>query len=173
MVAAKARHLAELSTEGIIAFEVQLDVFEEVFAWGILLVPSQAMDEPGRNRPVVVCQHGLEGLPSDCIFLDDGTPKATKAFGSYKAFARRLAERGFVTFSPHNPYRGEDAFRQLQRLANPIGLTLFSVIVEQHAAILEWLSGLPFVDPKRIGFYGLSYGGKAAMRLPALLPQYA
>jgi dipeptidyl aminopeptidase/acylaminoacyl peptidase len=64
-------------------------------------------------------------------------------------------------------------FRQLQRLANPIGLTLFSVIAEQHAAMLKWLSALSFVDPARIGFYGLSYGGKAAMRLPALLPHYA
>ena len=77
-----------------------------------------------------------------------------------------------MSYLARSRYRGEDAFRQLQRLANPIGLTLFSVIVEQHAAILEWLSSLPFVDPARIGFYGLSYGGKAAMRLPALLPQY-
>ena len=29
---------------------------------------------------------------------------------------------------------------------------------------------LPNVDPERIGFYGLSYGGKSAMRLPAILP---
>ena len=52
--------------------------------------------------------------------------------------------------------RGMDVFRHLQRLANPQGLTLFSVIIEQHAAILDWLSELPFVDPQRIGFYGLS-----------------
>jgi hypothetical protein len=29
------------------------------------------------------------------------------------------------------------------------------------------------VDPKRIGFYGLSYGGKTAMRVPPLLDGYA
>ncbi len=28
------------------------------------------------------------------------------------------------------------------------------------------------VDPKRIAFYGLSYGGKSAMRIPALVPDY-
>jgi hypothetical protein len=28
------------------------------------------------------------------------------------------------------------------------------------------------VDPERIAFYGLSYGGKTAMRVPALLPRY-
>ena len=89
----------------------------------------------------------------------------------YKAFARRLAERGFVTFAPHNPYRGADSFRHLQRLANPIGLSLFSIIIEQHKTILEWLASLRFVDEKRIGFYGLSYGGKSAMRIPAILTQ--
>lgn len=74
---------------------------------------------------------------------------------------------------PHNPYRGGNSFRHLQRLANPIGLSLFSIIIEQHATILQWLSSLRFVDPGRIGFYGLSYGGKAAMRIPAVLTQYA
>ena len=39
--------------------------------------------------------------------------------------------------------------------------------------MLDWLSTLPFVDPDRIGFYGLSYGGKAAMRIPTVLTQYA
>jgi hypothetical protein len=34
------------------------------------------------------------------------------------------------------------------------------------------LSGQPFIDPKRIGFYGLSYGGKTAMRVPSLLDRY-
>jgi hypothetical protein len=38
---------------------------------------------------------------------------------------------------------------------------------------LEWLGSLPFVDPQRIGFYGLSYGGKTAMRVPSLLSGYA
>ena len=31
---------------------------------------------------------------------------------------------------------------------------------------------LDFVDPRRIGFYGLSYGGKTAMRVPPLVPDY-
>jgi len=46
-------------------------------------------------------------------------------------------------------------------------------MVRQHEQILKWLSTLPSVDSSRIGFYGLSYGGKSAMFLPAILPGYA
>jgi dienelactone hydrolase len=147
-------------------YEVTLDVWPNVLAWGILLVPKDL--KPGERRPVVVCQHGLEGLPKDTI---EGP--GSKGYGPYKAFAARLAEQGFITFAPHNPYRGEDKFRVLQRKSNPLGRTLFSTIIGQHEQILNWLQTLPFVAPERIGFYGLSYGGKSAMRIPAVLDRYA
>jgi hypothetical protein len=132
-----------------------------------LLVPKDI--KPGERRPVVVCQHGLEGVPNDAVTDDPKQP----GFNYYKAFAARLAERGFVTFAPHNPYRGQDKFRVLQRMANPLKKSLFSVILGQHDRILDFLSEQPFVDPARIGFYGLSYGGKTAVRVPPLLSRYA
>jgi cephalosporin-C deacetylase-like acetyl esterase len=155
-----------LEKEKWTGYEVMLDVWPDVYAWGILLVPKDL--KPDERRPVVVCQHGLEGVPMDTINDD---PKAP-GYGAYKAFAARLADRGFITFAPHNPYRGTDKFRVLQRKANPLGKSLFSVILAQHEQILDWLSQLPYVDPQRIGFYGLSYGGKTAMRVPALLDRY-
>eukprot|EP01051_Picozoa_sp_SAG22_P014306 SAG22_NODE_1715_length_3747_cov_2.226700_3_plen_278_part_00 len=190
----RARPLPQYSNRLVQAFEVVLDVFVEdeaasggggVFAWGILLVPRDVCitDQHQRRRPVVVCQHGLEGLPSSCVVEQ---AQQADAYASNKAFATRLAEQGFVTvrapggqlqsrthtgmrlarhhfclqrpaalvkqrarrlhhpaaiqFSPHNPYRGGDSFRALVRLANPLGLSLWSVIIEQHAAILEWLT---------------------------------
>jgi len=51
-------------------------------------------------------------------------------------------------------------------------MTLYSVIVPQHQQTVDWLATLPFVDGERIGFYGLSYGGKTAMRVPALVEGY-
>lgn len=147
-------------------YDVMLDVWPDVFAWGVLLLPKDL--KPGERRPVVVTQHGLEGVPADTITDDT----KSGAYGSYKAFSARLAERGFIVFAPHNPYRGVDKFRVLQRQANATGRSLFSVITAQHERILDWLSAQPFVDAKRIGFYGLSYGGKTAMRVPALLDRY-
>ena len=117
----------------------------------------------------MVCQHGLEGLPEDVVNEDT----ASEAYKVYKGFAIKLAERVYVTFAPHNFYRGGDKFRVLQRKANPIGLTLFSVITSQHRRIVEWLGQQSFIDPARIGFYGISYGGKTAMRVPALVEGYA
>jgi hypothetical protein len=64
------------------------------------------------------------------------------------------------------------AFRTLQRKLNPLGLTLYSVINGQHQRILEWLKAQPFAMPEKIAFYGLSYGGKSAMRTPAVLQDY-
>ncbi|MEO6809866.1 MAG: LamG-like jellyroll fold domain-containing protein, partial [Isosphaeraceae bacterium] len=144
-------------------YEVVMDVFPDVFAYGVLLVPKNLKD--GEHRPVVVCQHGLEGRPQDVADPKGHNP-------AYSQFAIQLAERGFVTFSPQNPYIFHDRFRTLQRKANPLKKTLFSIIVPQHQQMVNWLKTLPFVDPQRIAFYGLSYGGKAAMRIPPLVQDY-
>ncbi len=162
---AKTRKINQ--TDTWTAYEVVLDVYPEVFAWGQLLIPFDI--NGNEKRPVVVCQHGLEGLPQDIVTTDINA----EPYRYYQGFASKLADRGFVVFAPHNPYRGGDRFRVLQRKANPLNKSLFSVIAAQHEQILNWLETLPFVDSSRIGFYGLSYGGKSAMRLPALIDRYA
>lgn len=161
-----ARSRVVLEKEKWTGYDVMLDVHPDIFAWGVLLLPKDL--KPGERRPVVVCQHGLEGLPMDTI-TDD---KTAKAYAPYKAFAAQLADRGFIVFAPHNPYRGQDAFRTLQRKAQPLGWTLFSFINAQHEVITRWLAAQPFVDPEHIAFYGLSYGGKSAMRIPAVVERY-
>ncbi len=144
-------------------YEIVLDVFPDVIAYGILLIPKDL--KPSEKRPAVVCQHGLEGRPRDVADPSIQNP-------AYNQFACRLAERGFITFSPQNLYIFRDRFRTLQRKANPLKKTLFSIMVPQHQQITSWLGSLPFVDPHRIGFYGLSYGGKTAMRVPPLVENY-
>lgn len=146
------------------AYEVVLDVFEDgsFFAYGILVMPKEIKD--GETLPCVVCQHGLEGRPQSTI--------GEKDFHYYKAFTTKLAERGYVAFAPQNLYIFKDRFRSLQFKANSIGRTLFSLMVPQHQQITNWLGDLDFVDANRIGFYGLSYGGKSAMRIPPLVDNY-
>lgn len=156
-----ARSRRSWETDKWTGHEVVLDVFPDVFAYGVLLLPKDL--QPGEQRPVVVCQHGLEGRPTD-VFLGDNP--------AYHDFAAKLCERGFITFAPQNPYIFTDRFRTLQRKAQPLGRSLFSLIVPQHQQIVNWLKTQPYVDPSRIAFYGLSYGGKSAMRIPALVTDY-
>ena len=164
MLAANPRSRLRYDRPRWVGYDVVLDVWPDVFAWGILLLPKDL--KPGERRPVVVAQHGLEGLPQDVI------EKESRTFRAYQAFAANLADRGFIVFAPHNPYRGQDLFRVLQFKANPLKLSLFSFIVGQHQQIVNWLKTLPYVDKDRIAFYGLSYGGKTAMRVPAIVEDY-
>ncbi len=155
----RTRKVAE--TDSWTAYDVVLDVHESLFAWGTILIPKDL--QPGEQRPVVVCQHGRNGVPRDTI--DNGKT-------AYNDYSAKLAERGFITFAPHNLYRGEDRYRWLDRKANAIGCTLFSFIIASHDQMLRWLDSLPFVDGDRIAFYGLSYGGETAVRVPTALPKY-
>ena len=156
-----ARSRKSYESEKWVGHEVVLDVFQDVIAYGILILPRDL--KANEQRPVVVCQHGLEGRPQDII---EGDHRA------YHDFAAKLAERGFITFSPQNLYIFRDRFRTLQRKANPLKKSLFSVIIPQHQQIVDWLKTLPYVDKKRIAFYGLSYGGKTAMRVPPVVTDY-
>ena len=156
-----ARSRKSYESEKWVGHEVVLDVFQDVIAYGILILPRDL--KANEQRPVVVCQHGLEGRPQDII---EGDHRA------YHDFAAKLAERGFITFSPQNLYIFGDRFRTLQRKANPLKKSLFSVIIPQHQQIVDWLKTLPYVDKKRIAFYGLSYGGKTAMRVPPVVTDY-
>jgi dienelactone hydrolase len=157
-----ARTRQMYDTEKWIGYEVVLDVWQDVFAWGVLLVPKDLT--PGERRPVVVTQHGRGSLPKDTVEGNDPY---------YHNYAARLADRGFVVFAPHNLYRGEDRYRWLSRKANGVKASLFSFIVGQHDQLLRWLESLPFVDAKRIAFYGLSYGGETAVRVPTVLERYS
>jgi dienelactone hydrolase len=142
-------------------YEVTLDVYPDLFAAGILLIPKDI--KHGEKRPVVVIQHGRSDIPQKIIEGNNSM---------YNDAAAKLAEQGFIVYAPQNPYRGEDRYRWLNRKANTVGKTLFSFIVSQHSQTLRWLKSLPFVDEKRIAFYGLSYGGETAMRVPAVLEDY-
>ena len=92
-------------------YAVQIPVWPDVVASGILLWPKDLKE--GERRPVVVCQHGLEGRPNDVV-----DPRV-KSASAYHAYAAQLADRGYIVYAPQNPYTGGDRFRLLQAQAEP------------------------------------------------------
>jgi dienelactone hydrolase len=152
-------------------YDVVYDVAPDVIGYGVLLLPKNI--PAGEKRPVIVAQHGLEGRPQFLFGLEEVEHKDGRGtnFHYYQNIGSKLADRGYVVYIPQNPYIGD--FRKINRLANPLGLSLFSFILAQHDRMLDWLSSLAYVDASRIGFYGLSYGGKTAVRVPPLLDRYA
>jgi cephalosporin-C deacetylase-like acetyl esterase len=151
-----------LSTSAYRAYRVLLDVTDGVEVYGNLLVPERI---EGR-RPAIVCQHGLNGTPEDITGLGETQDTV------YHEFGRKLAERGYVVFAPlilhyHPPQWTNDQVR----LADTVGMMRVALAAAQTRRVVDFLQNLPFVDPGKIGYYGLSYGGYSALWIPPLEPR--
>ena len=139
-----------------------------------------AVGDRSHKLPAVVCQHGMNGTPEEACGLDpDG------ATNPYNYCGVRLAEMGFVVIAPHEvggfgvlqggahyvggkpelPQYGARNF--LHRHAVLLGLNLMGVDLYHVSRAVDYLTTLPYVDPERLGFYGLSQGGTSALWLPA------
>lgn len=141
---------------------VFITYFEDVRADFLLLMPS-GLCSPA---PVIMAMHGLGSTPEDaCGFVPDP--------GVYHAFGSRLAEEGYVVVAPR--MMGPASQRNwLYRKAMLMGENLFGAEMFGLSRIVDYLQSpacADFVDPSRIGFYGLSQGGMAALYFPALDPR--
>ncbi len=143
-------------------YEVLMESLPEVNVAGYLMIPT------GKGPfPAVICQHGLGGRPESLVGLG----------GSwiYYQLGRVLAEKGCVVFVPFMnwgwggvPYRD-----QLAKHAYALGLASFAPEVAQLHAIVDFLVSRSEVRSDRIAFYGLSYGGHAAVWLCSQEPRLA
>ncbi len=123
-----------------------------------------------RAVPGIYCahQHGGNRLlgKSEAVGLS-GDPN--------QAYARELAERGYVTLAPDaicfedrcldKDSPDYDHVHQLHtRLIR--GQTLLGKVLHDVSAGIDLLQGIPEVDGDRIGFIGHSYGGRLALFAP-------
>lgn len=149
-------------TQSYRATEIIFDALPGVIAQGVLLEAKSNK----KRRPLIILEHGLEGSPE--VYF--GQSKDTKDYATYRNFAEQLLAAGFTVYCPQNPYKGD--FRRLQLLAHPRALSLFSFIEAQYRRMLDYLETHPSVDKNNVVYYGLSYGGATALRVPIFDPRF-
>ncbi|MGH2349957.1 MAG: S9 family peptidase, partial [bacterium] len=114
---------------------------------GYLLAPRDMT--PGHRYPALVYIHG-GGMRQ----MRDGFPPL-KAYAFFYAVSLWLAERGVVSLLVN--YRGGIGYGKTFEQGNSGGLATLEC--EDCVRAGEWLKAQPFVDPERVGAWGLSYGG--------------
>jgi dipeptidyl-peptidase-4 len=112
--------------------------------FGELLRPRAL--QPGKRHPVVVMVYGGPGA------------QLVRNRWSPRLLWQHLADRGFVVFQLDN--RGSHG--RGPGFEAPLYGKLGDVELTDQIAGVEYLRALPFVDGKRIGIYGHSYGGYMA-----------
>jgi dipeptidyl-peptidase-4 len=110
--------------------------------------------EPGKRYPVLVDVYGGPGVQS-----------VRNSWGSL--FHQYLVQQGYVVFMLDNRGSG---FRGV-RFETALGGRLGDIEVKDQVMGVEFLRSLPFVDGKRIGIFGWSYGGYMTLMCLTQAPQ--
>jgi dipeptidyl-peptidase-4 len=103
---------------------------------------------PGKRYPVFLFTYG-----------GPHSQRVTRTWGNY--FDQYMAQQGFVVFRLDNRGSG----RRERQFTDVIYGKLGQHEVEDQLTGIDWLGQQSFVDPKRIGVFGWSYGGFMTLRL--------
>jgi dipeptidyl-peptidase-4 len=109
-----------------------------------LLKPRQL--EPGKRYPVLVDVYGGPGVQH-----------VTNGWGNL--FHQFLVQHGYVVFALDNRGSGFRGTKFETALVGPGGGRLADVQVQDQLQGVDFLRSQPWVDDKRIGIFGWSYGG--------------
>lgn len=106
--------------------------------------------QAGKRYPVIVDVYG-----------GPHAQRVVNKWSDKKYFTQYLVSQGYLVFNLDN--RG--SFNRGKAFEDPIYKELGVVEVEDQILGAKFLHTLPYVDPKRIGIYGHSYGGYMAQML--------
>ena len=140
---------------GYRAERVWLNMAPGLEVYGILLRP---LTDTGKH-PALICVHGLGSSPERvCGILPEDY---TKNFGV------RAAKLGYVVFAPFITNDVKLKAR-LDRKAVLLGTRLQGIEEGKILRVVDFLYSLPYADAKRIGIYGISWGGRTSMYSAAI-----
>jgi hypothetical protein len=144
-----------------------------IYAW--LLVPHNIVN----NSPAMLCLHPTTfGCGKDIVVGDiekhlpnapEGIRKQPASFFEDRAYAKHLAERGYVVLAPdlyadgerleagHRPYEPVDFYQRYPEWS-VVGKAIWDNIL-----YIDYLCSLNFVDKDNIGIIGHSLGGHSSV----------
>lgn len=143
--------------------EYNVEAGERIRAY--FLVPHGAT-----RAPAIFCHHQHAGQ------YELGKSEVVGLAGDAdQALGPELARRGFVVLAPdaigfeERNWSDRPGFAQYHELTSRIvkGQTLLSKVLHDVGVGIDFLEKSEWVDPKRIGFIGHSYGGRMAIWAPA------
>lgn len=121
---------------------MQIPIGKQEHFNGWMLLPKD-FDEQ-KQYPLLFCNYG-----------GPGSQTVLDKFGSVSMWHHYLAEQGFIVVSIDNTgtgFRGEDFKKKTY-------LQLGKLEIEDQVKAARYLSKLPYIDAKRIGHWGWSFGG--------------
>jgi len=128
-------------------------------AEGLLAIPENA----AARVPLVLAQHGIGSFPERVFGVADNG-------GSYHDYGHALLQAGFAVLAPANLATVEKRNR-LERLARLADTTLPGIELARMQVLLAEALKDRRIDPDRIGMWGISLGGMAAMFWMPLEPR--
>ena len=170
----------EWTEDGLIKQRIVLDVEDEMSLHAYVFRPKQ-LAIPG---PAILACHGHGPYGKDAVIGNRGNrDRRTNVDDHNYDYGLQMAKAGFVTMAIdsrgfgecddrrkpffHNTIHERDACNVHFLRASVLGMALLGLNLHDAMCAIDYLSSLAFVDVKRLGVMGLSFGGTMTTWLAA------
>lgn len=165
----------EIEQDNLIKRRVLFDTEANMSVVALMNIPNDAFHNPA---PAILCNHGHGQYGKDSVMgvrsgnnkqrnieierlnYDYGLQMAKRGYVTIAIDWRGFGERGdYDVAYDANPYPGRDKCDIHFHRGSLMGINLLTLDIFDGIRTLDYLSSLEFVDAKRIGAMGLSFGG--------------
>jgi len=167
--------IAEWDEDGLVKQKLIFDVEEGLAVTAYVFRPR----ESNAPLPAILCCHGHGLLGKEPVMGNRSTPELAEHVRQMNYdYGLQMAKAGFVTMSidwrgfgerddrlkPHHRdlTRGRDLCNLHYLRASILGMTVLGMDVHDGICAIDYLCDQSFVDARRIGVMGLSFGGTMA-----------